>query len=184
VLITPCLHGFVSMLQISVFYGMATNITDYTVIVSGLQRPMCELRAIASKRREQLQQEGIVKNDPKAFTLETELSRMILEQIEGDVTDHGEVLRSFIKTDAGSIFAKDDIHRPVKGVFDRPVGTSGVQDAPGIGWQAGHIVVLDNAMMESFFATLHAELTELENFPTRATARVALFDFIEVFYNR
>jgi putative transposase len=42
----------------------------------------------------------------------------------------------------------------------------------------------DNAMMESFFATLRAELTELEAFPTRAAARVAIFDFIEVFYNR
>lgn len=42
----------------------------------------------------------------------------------------------------------------------------------------------DNAMMESFFATLRAELSELEHFPTRAAARVALFDFIEVFYNR
>lgn len=42
----------------------------------------------------------------------------------------------------------------------------------------------DNAMMESFFATLRAELTELQEFPTRAAARVAIFDFIEVFYNR
>jgi len=42
----------------------------------------------------------------------------------------------------------------------------------------------DNAMMESFFATLRAELTELEDFSTRAAARLAVFDYIEVFYNR
>ncbi len=42
----------------------------------------------------------------------------------------------------------------------------------------------DNAMMESFFSTLRAELTELEVFPTRAAARLAVFDYIEVFYNR
>jgi putative transposase len=42
----------------------------------------------------------------------------------------------------------------------------------------------DNAMMESFFATLRAELTELEAFATRAAAQVAVFDYIEVFYNR
>ena len=42
----------------------------------------------------------------------------------------------------------------------------------------------DNAMIESFFATLRAELTDLTHFPTRAAARLALFDFIEVFYNR
>ncbi len=42
----------------------------------------------------------------------------------------------------------------------------------------------DNAMMESFFSTLRAELTELKHFRTRAEARVALFEFIEGFYNR
>ena len=42
----------------------------------------------------------------------------------------------------------------------------------------------DNAMMESFFSTLRAELTDLRDFATRDGARVSLFDFIEVFYNR
>jgi len=41
----------------------------------------------------------------------------------------------------------------------------------------------DNAMMESFFATLKAELT-LNVFSTRDEARYYLFDFIEVWYNR
>jgi putative transposase len=42
----------------------------------------------------------------------------------------------------------------------------------------------DNAMMESFYATLRAELTDLHDFSTRHVARIAIFDFIEVFYNR
>lgn len=42
----------------------------------------------------------------------------------------------------------------------------------------------DNAMMESFFSTLRAELTDLERFPTQQMARTAVFEFIEVFYNR
>jgi putative transposase len=42
----------------------------------------------------------------------------------------------------------------------------------------------DNAMMESFFSPLRAELTDLERFATRQAARTAVFDFIEVFYNR
>ncbi len=42
----------------------------------------------------------------------------------------------------------------------------------------------DNAMMESFFSTLRAELTDLQRFPTRQAARTAVFEFIEVFYNR
>jgi len=40
----------------------------------------------------------------------------------------------------------------------------------------------DNAAMESFFGTLKTELDE--PLPTRAAARLALFEYIEVFYNR
>lgn len=39
-------------------------------------------------------------------------------------------------------------------------------------------------MAESFFATLKRELVHRSRFPTRAAARTAVFDYIEVFYNR
>jgi len=42
----------------------------------------------------------------------------------------------------------------------------------------------DNAVAESFFATLKTELIYLRRFATRAEAREAIFDFIELFYNR
>lgn len=42
----------------------------------------------------------------------------------------------------------------------------------------------DNAMVESFFSTLRAECTDLSRFKTHAEARLAVFDFIELFYNR
>jgi putative transposase len=42
----------------------------------------------------------------------------------------------------------------------------------------------DNAMAESFFATLECELLARQPFPTQLTARTALFEYIEVFYNR
>jgi putative transposase len=42
----------------------------------------------------------------------------------------------------------------------------------------------DNAVAESFFATLEFELIERKLFPSRAVARSAVFEFIEVFYNR
>ena len=42
----------------------------------------------------------------------------------------------------------------------------------------------DNAPAESFFATLKGELPEINQYPTREQARSAIFDFIEVFYNR
>jgi putative transposase len=41
----------------------------------------------------------------------------------------------------------------------------------------------DNAMAESFFATLECELLARQRFPTRNAARMALFDYIEGFYN-
>lgn len=42
----------------------------------------------------------------------------------------------------------------------------------------------DNAMVESFFATLECELLARQPFPTQLAARTALFEYLEVFYNR
>jgi putative transposase len=41
----------------------------------------------------------------------------------------------------------------------------------------------DNAMAESFFATLECELLARHRFATRTQARVAVFDYLEGFYN-
>ncbi|MBA2631595.1 MAG: transposase [Chloroflexi bacterium] len=41
----------------------------------------------------------------------------------------------------------------------------------------------DNAVAESFFATLETELIDRHSWRTRADARLAVFDFIEAFYN-
>jgi putative transposase len=41
----------------------------------------------------------------------------------------------------------------------------------------------DNAMAESFFATLECELLDRRRFETQAEARMAVFEFIEGFYN-
>ena len=42
----------------------------------------------------------------------------------------------------------------------------------------------DNAVAESFFATLKTELVYRQSLPTVAAARFAVFEYIEVFYNR
>lgn len=44
--------------------------------------------------------------------------------------------------------------------------------------------VYDNAVMESFYATLKGELVSLAHYATRDEARQAIFEWIEVFYNR
>lgn len=41
----------------------------------------------------------------------------------------------------------------------------------------------DNAMAESFFATLECELIDRNSFETQAEARMAIFEFIEAWYN-
>ena len=42
----------------------------------------------------------------------------------------------------------------------------------------------DNAVAESFFATLKEELLYRGSWPTRAAAKRAIFEYVEVFYNR
>jgi len=41
----------------------------------------------------------------------------------------------------------------------------------------------DNALCESFFATLECELLDRRRFKTQAEARMAVFEFIEAGYN-
>lgn len=43
---------------------------------------------------------------------------------------------------------------------------------------------LDNAVSESFVATLKAELVHARRFPTRGATRSAVFEYLEAFYNR
>lgn len=42
----------------------------------------------------------------------------------------------------------------------------------------------DNAMMESFWSTMKRELVHRHRFATRTDARAAIFEWIEIFYNR
>jgi transposase InsO family protein len=42
----------------------------------------------------------------------------------------------------------------------------------------------DNAVVESFFSSLKLELVYTTDFATHEQARLALFEYIEVFYNR
>jgi transposase InsO family protein len=74
-------------------------------------------------------------------------------------------------TDRGSQYTADDYLALLK--------AHGIQAS-----MSGRGDPYDNAMMESFFSTLRAELTDLEHFATRQAARTAVFEFIEVFYNR
>jgi putative transposase len=62
--------------------------------------------------------------------------------------------------------------------FGRKCREAGVRPSMGSTGDA-----YDNAMCESFFATLETELLDRCSLRTRAEARLAVFDFIEGFYN-
>ncbi|WP_437499251.1 IS3 family transposase [Sorangium sp. So ce1099] len=73
-------------------------------------------------------------------------------------------------SDRGSPYASDD-YRLVLGAHGLIPSMSRAGDC----W--------DNAVAESFFATLKAELVEYERYPTRAAAIASIGDYIENFYN-
>jgi putative transposase len=50
-------------------------------------------------------------------------------------------------------------------------------------WDQLQSTALENALCESFFATLECELLDRSRFATPADARRAVFDFIEGWYN-
>ena len=56
------------------------------------------------------------------------------------------------------------------------VGIAASMGSPGTAY--------DNALAESFFASLETELSDRSDWPTHDTARLAVFDWIERFYNR
>src|ERR1700674_592443 len=62
--------------------------------------------------------------------------------------------------------------------FGQRCGEAGVRPSMGSVGDA-----YDNAMCESFFATLECELLDRRRFRTQAEARIAVFEFIEGFYN-
>ena len=43
---------------------------------------------------------------------------------------------------------------------------------------------LDNALAESFYASLQVELLDRRRWRTRAALKLAIFEYIEAFYNR
>jgi len=79
---------------------------------------------------------------------------------------------------------KDVIHHSDKGsqytswAFGHRCRAAGIRPSTGTAGDA-----LDNAMCESFFATLECELIDRHRFANKAEAQIAVFRFIEGFYN-
>jgi putative transposase len=81
--------------------------------------------------------------------------------------------------------AQDLVHHSDRGVqyasedYQHLLNTHGIEAS-----MSGRGDCYDNAMMESFWATLKTELVHQEQFTTHEQARGSIFEYIEVFYNR
>lgn len=77
------------------------------------------------------------------------------------------------------------IHHSDQGVQYTSLSFGKRLEEVGIVPSLGHVgSALDNAISESFVATLKAELVSRSRFPSREAARTAIFEYLESFYNR
>jgi putative transposase len=74
-------------------------------------------------------------------------------------------------SDRGSQYASDD--------YQQRLERHGITVS-----MSNHGDCYDNAMMESFWATLKCELVHQQHYATREQAKQSIFEYIEVFYNR
>lgn len=101
--------------------------------------------------------------------------RMTTELVEAalgmGITRRGGRAPRLVHTDRGSQYASDRFRELVEQVFALQS-----MSRKGNCW--------DNAVAESFFSALKVEMVDHEEFETRREATLAVFDYIEVFYNR
>ncbi len=77
------------------------------------------------------------------------------------------------------------VHHSDHGVQYTAIAFGRTLQAAGMQGSMGHVGdALDNAVAESFFATLQTELLDRWSWSTRQQLRSAIFDYIEGFYNR
>jgi transposase InsO family protein len=82
------------------------------------------------------------------------------------------------RPDKGVIFHSDRGCQYTSGQYARAAGETGVRLSVGRKGQCW-----DNAVAESFFATIKTEMLDRQPWPTKAKAHKALFEYIEGWYN-
>jgi putative transposase len=95
------------------------------------------------------------------------------------VVDALEMAVSRRKPDAGLVHHSDQGSQFVSLVFGQRCRDIGIEVSMG-----SKGCCFDNAVAESFFKTLKGDLIHRRSWPTKAEARTAIFEWIEVFYNR
>jgi putative transposase len=95
------------------------------------------------------------------------------------VTDALEMALAHRRPDPGLIWHSDQGSQFVSLAFGQQARAAGIAQSMGSRGDC-----YDNAVAESFFATLKKELIHRRTWPTKAELRTEVFDYIEVFYNR
>lgn len=98
-------------------------------------------------------------------------SQLVMDALMMALWRRGEVKDVIVHSDQGSTYASSDY----QGLLEEHELVCSMS-------RKGEC--LDNAVAESFFGTLKTELTDHEDYRTKAQARQSLFEYIEVFYNR
>jgi putative transposase len=83
------------------------------------------------------------------------------------------------RPDAGLIHHSDQGSQYTSLIFTRRCRSVGIDVSMGSRGDC-----FDNAVLESFHASLKKDVIHRQSWPTKAEARTAVFDYIEVFYNR
>jgi len=78
-------------------------------------------------------------DDSSRLNASFSFDRIEPNQVEGDVLEHGKVVRGGFGTGAHLVVVEGHIHDPVQSVLDRPVRADRLTDAFGIGGQAADI---------------------------------------------
>ena len=95
------------------------------------------------------------------------------------VTDALQMALAHRRPDRGLIYHSDQGGQFVSLAFGQQARKAGISQSMGSKGDC-----FDNAVAESFFATIKKELIHRRAWPTRAELRTEVFDYIEVFYNR
>lgn len=98
-------------------------------------------------------------------------SQLVMDALMMALWRRGEVKDVIVHSDQGSTYASSDY----QGLLEEHELVCSMS-------RKGEC--LDNAVAESIFGTLKTELTDHEDYRTKAQARQSLFEYIEVFYNR
>jgi transposase InsO family protein len=98
-------------------------------------------------------------------------SSLVITALNQAITNRGKNSGIIFHSDRGSQYASEKVRKYLQ-------GHKMIQSMSHKG------NCYDNAVMESFFHTLKTELVSFENFQTRDEAKMKIFDYIEIFYNR